>query len=332
MYLFSSDSRALALTEWLHSIGLDVENIQPASSDASFRRYFRVRHAQGCDVVMDAPPDKETTEPFIRIAALLQTAGIHVPAIYQQNRQQGFLLLEDLGSSSLLDIVQTDNADTVYQAALDSLFSLQTRVDITDCGLPSYDRALLQRELGIFYDWFLDQFMGIVLPTGIRQAVDEVLIESALQQPRVCVHRDYHSRNLMWLGDGQPGVIDFQDALIGPVTYDLVSLLRDCYIEWPQQRVEHWCRNYYHRLLEAGIIEVDFARFSRWFDLMGMQRHLKAIGIFARLHLRDGKSGYLADIPRTIGYVVAICQQYPELQAFTAFMQQQVLPVYRAQL
>lgn len=332
MYLSSSEIRAAELAEWLESIGLVVENILPASSDASFRRYFRVRHANGCDVVMDAPPDKETTEPFVRVAGIMQAAGVHVPTIYQQNRQQGFLLLEDLGTTSLLDILKPDTADGVYQAALDSLFLLQKGVEVASCGLPSYDRPLLLRELGIFHEWFMEKLLGIVLPETLRRPLDDFLIESALQQPQICVHRDYHSRNLMWRGRAAPGVIDFQDAVVGPVTYDLVSLLRDCYISWPQQRVMLWCRNYYQRLLDAGIIEVEFARFNRWFDLMGMQRHLKAIGIFSRLHLRDNKSGYLADIPRTMAYIEAVCEPYPELAAFADFVKQQVLPVYRSRL
>jgi len=332
MYLSSSDKRAIELAEWLQSIGFAIESIQPASSDASFRRYFRVCHAKGCDVVMDAPPDKETTEPFVRIAAIMAAAGVHVPAIREQNQEQGFLLLEDLGSTSLLDVLKPDTADGLYQAALDSLLKLQTGIDSSNCGLPVYDRALLQRELGIFYEWFLEKLLGIVLPDSLRRGLDDLLIESALQQPQICVHRDFHSRNLMWQGRAEPGVIDFQDAVVGPVSYDLVSLLRDCYIDWPHHRVQLWCRNHYQRLRDAGIVEVEFGRFSRWFDLMGLQRHLKAVGIFSRLHLRDSKSGYLADIPRTMGYIEAVCEQYPELAGFAGFLKQQVLPVYRSQL
>lgn len=334
MYLSPSDSRAKALAEWLNGLGMSVESIRPASSDASFRRYFRVVHRDGCDVVMDAPPDKETTEPFVRIAGLLGNAGLHVPAIRQQNRSQGFLLLEDLGSISVLDALnQTEQADRIYQAALDSLWLLQTGVEIGGCGLAGYDRPLLLRELGIFHEWFLEKLLGIMLPESLRHQVDEFLIDSALQQPQVCVHRDYHSRNLMWLDDDQaPGVIDFQDAVIGPVTYDLVSLLRDCYVSWPQAQVRQWCLAYYQRLFAAGMVAVAFERFQRWFDLMGLQRHLKAIGIFSRLHLRDGKSGYLADIPRTIAYVEAVCGNYPELAGFSGFLRQQILPVYRAKL
>lgn len=330
----SSEPRANALLQWLtRDLGLQIHKIEPASSDASFRRYFRVHHAGGCHVVMDAPPDKENIAPFISNAALLQTAQIHVPGIFQQDLIQGFLLLEDLGRHCYLDCLNDDNVDGLYQNALDTLFNLQSRVDVHACGLSLYDQALLGRELGIFYEWFLEKRLGIVLPTAVRQMLDECLIDSALQQPRVCVHRDYHSRNLMVLdADLAPGVIDFQDAVIGPITYDLVSLLRDCYIRWPELRVKDWLAQYHQRLLRAGMVDVDFAQFKRWFDLMGLQRHLKAIGIFSRLHLRDDKPGYLADIPRTMEYVTDVCGNYPELDGFNAFLRQQILPIYRATL
>ena len=333
MYYPRSDSRAAALINWLSSDqGLQIEHIESASSDASFRRYFRVKHTSGCDVVMDAPPDKENIASFIRNTALLHKAEIHVPAIFQQNLEQGFLLLEDLGCLCYLDCLQDGNADGLYHAALDSLFKLQSSIDIKTCGLPAYDRDLLQRELGIFHEWFLEKRLGIVLPVAIREELDACLIASALQQPSVVVHRDFHSRNLMVLPEDSPGVIDFQDAVVGPITYDLVSLLRDCYIHWPKQRVYEWENFYYHRLIEAKMLDVSFARFNRWFDLMGLQRHLKAVGIFSRLDLRDDKSGYLADIPLTMGYIEDVCSGYAELAGFNAFLQHQVLPIYQAKL
>lgn len=327
------DQRANALITWLTAdLGLQLLRIEPASSDASFRRYFRVMHAEGCHVAMDAPPDKENTAPFVRNAALLQKAGLHVPAIYQQNLEQGFLLLEDLGSQSYLDVLKPDNANALYRAALDSLFKLQHDIDLSRCGLPAYDQALLSRELVIFYEWFLEKRLGIVMPFAIRQTLDDCLIGSALQQPQVCVHRDYHSRNLMRLADDSPGVIDFQDAVIGPITYDLVSLLRDCYIRWPRQQVAEWLEQYYQRLLANRMLDCDFRQFNRWFDLMGLQRHLKAIGIFSRLQLRDDKPDYLADIPRTMDYVGDVCGRYPELTEFNGFLRHQVLPIYQASL
>lgn len=333
MSLPQSDQRISTLIDWLrNSLDLNILHLDPASSDASFRRYFRVRHAGGCHIVMDAPPDKENTGPFIRIAELFATSHIHVPNIYHKNTEQGFLLLEDFGSTCLLDCLNPDNADRHYQEALDSLFRLQTGTDIHQCALPAYDAALLERELGIFYEWFLEKLLGIMLPETLKNHLNPLLIDSALEQPQVCVHRDYHSRNLMALDCDSPGVIDFQDAVIGPISYDLVSLLRDCYIRWPEARVENWAHAYYQRLCSAQMLAVDFKRFKRWFDLMGLQRHLKAVGIFSRLHLRDGKSGYLADIPRTLGYITDACAAHPELTDFGHFLQRQVLPVYQAAL
>ncbi len=333
MYVSSTDPRLTALADWLiNDLALDIQHISPASSDASFRRYFRIEHRDGCQIAMDAPPDKENIQAFIAVAALLKAADIHVPEIYQQNIAQGFLLLEDLGSTSFLDRLQSDNADVLYQQALDSLLRLQVGVDIGNCKLPSYDQALLLRELGIFYEWFVEKHLGMSMPASLVATLNRVLVDSALEQPQVCVHRDYHSRNLMFLEQNSPGVIDFQDAVIGPISYDLVSLLRDCYIVWPDAQVEKWARDYHQKLSAAGLMQADFAQFKRWFDLMGMQRHLKAVGIFARLHLRDGKSGYLADIPRTLNYIAAVCADYSELTDMQQFLQHQLMPAYRATL
>ena len=333
MCLATPDSRAEAIVNWLSDdLNFKIHDFKPASTDASFRRYFRVIHSAGQHIVMDAPPDKENTKPFIKIACLLKNSNIHVPDIYQQNIEQGFLLLEDLGNCCFLDQLTVETADRLYQSAFDSLFNLQTQTDTQQCHLSRYDEALLQRELTIFYEWFLQNLLGIKIPDKLQTELNALLIDSALAQPQVCVHRDFHSRNLMVLDNRSPGVIDFQDAVIGPISYDLVSLLRDCYISWPQQRVEQWMQQYYQRISTAGLIDTDLGTFTRWFDLMGLQRHLKAIGIFARLHLRDNKPGYLADIPRTLNYVMQICQTYPELADCRQFLQSQVLPVYKNKL
>jgi aminoglycoside/choline kinase family phosphotransferase len=333
MSLPHSDQRITALIDWLrNSLAMDIHTFEKASSDASFRRYFRVTHADGRHIVMDAPPEKENIEPFIRIAKLLQTHQIQAPSIYQINSELGFLLLEDFGSTSLLDCLSADNANQLYQNALDNVFKLQTRIDTVNSRLPVYDSALLQRELDIFYEWFMEKLLGILVPNSIKNQLNPLLINSALEQPQVFVHRDFHSRNLMALDNGALGVIDFQDAVIGPISYDAVSLLRDCYICWPKQLTMQWLRHYYQRLISANLATVDFQQFSRWFDLMGLQRHLKAIGIFSRLHLRDGKSAYLADIPRTLTYICDVCESYPELIEFNSFLVKQVLPVYRGAL
>ena len=323
------DLRTIAMLDWLENdLLLTVDSCAPASSDASFRRYFRIKGPDGQFIVMDAPPDKENLEPFIRVAELLARSGVHVPAIFHQNQADGFLLLEDFGPECLLDRLNADNADGLYHRALDALFLLQTRTAIAGSGLPRYNEALLQRELSIFEDWFLNEWLDVPIPATLWASVRSLLVNSALEQPVSCVHRDYHSRNLMVLSDDTSGVIDFQDAVIGPITYDLVSLLRDCYIAWPQQQLEQWMGLYYQRLLQAELVAENPAQFKRWFDLMGLQRHLKAIGIFARLHLRDGKSGYLNDIPRTLNYVMTISAAYPELHEFSDFLHNQVLPAH----
>jgi N-acetylmuramate 1-kinase len=327
--MISDDFRKITLLDWLENdLLLSVNCCEPASSDASFRRYFRITLPDQQLIVMDAPPDKENTAQFIKVAEFLRLSHVNVPRIYHQNLADGFLVLEDFGSVSFLDKLNSDNATELYSNALDSLLKLQANTDINSCALPRYDEALLLRELGIFEDWFIKQALGLEMPDAIWDNVCNILVSSALEQPVSCVHRDYHSRNLMVLNDNSIGIIDFQDAVIGPVTYDLVSLLRDCYIDWPQNRVNLWMTQYYQKLKQADIIACDLPQFTHWFDLMGMQRHLKAIGIFSRLNLRDGKSGYLKDIPRTLNYVMAQAQTYPELADFHDFLQQHVLPKY----
>ncbi len=328
--MITQDLRILTLLDWLENdLLLTIENLEPASSDASFRRYFRISTPDGQFIVMDAPPEKENIKPFIKVAELMANANINVPKIYRQNLMDGFLLLEDFGSSCFLDHLNPHNADALYQHALDSLFKQQTDNTLQNCDLPCYDDALLTRELAIFNDWFITQWLDIEIPVELWQTTQTILIESALDQPVSCVHRDYHSRNLMVLDNNSPGVIDFQDAVIGPVTYDLVSLLRDCYIAWPEQQVGQWRESYFQRLQQAGLINSNPVQFKRWFDLMGIQRHLKALGIFSRLHLRDDKSSYLDDIPRTLSYVTTVCSNYPELTDFKRFIEAQHLPNYR---
>jgi aminoglycoside/choline kinase family phosphotransferase len=321
------DLRILAMLDWLrHDLLMPVAGCEPASSDASFRRYFRVEGEEGRFVVMDAPPEKENVAAFIKVNHLLKAAGVHVPEIFAQNLEDGFLLLEDFGSSDFLSRVSLENAGALYQSAMDSLFRLQTGTSISTCGLPAYDHALLTRELSIFDEWFLGQWLDVEMPAGIRESLHQNLIASALEQPLICVHRDYHSRNLMVLEANSPGVLDFQDAVIGPVTYDLASLLRDCYVAWPEQQVRDWMSGYHQRLLDAKLVDCSLDQFRRWFDWMGMQRHLKAIGIFTRLNLRDGKSGYLKDIPRTLNYVLTQANTYPEFAEFGDFLRTKVLP------
>lgn len=325
-----NDKRLVAIIEWLKSeFGDDDFIIEPASSDASFRRYFRVTRGELSQIVMDAPPEQEDVRPFINVAKLFAKAGVNVPEIILEDKVQGFLLLTDLGTVSYLEKLDVEHSDALYTDALNALFDLQSRIDTVDSKLPAYDEPLLMREMGLFQEWFLEQLLEVRLSehdqVGLDKGKDELVI-SALEQPQVCVHRDYHSRNLMVTGAQNPGIIDFQDAVIGPVTYDLVSLLRDCYISWPEEKIKEWLQGYHQRLIDTGIVSVDFDRFYFWFDLMGVQRHLKAIGIFSRLKLRDGKEGYLGDIPRTVDYVRAVCLRRKQLSGLGQIIEEFVVP------
>ena len=313
------------LGNWAQSqLDCPVTELAPASADASFRRYFRVCHGDDTYILMDAPPEQEDCRPFIHVSRLFLQLGMHVPEVLASDLQQGFLLLSDLGSLCYLDALDETTVDRLYGDAMGALLALQCCVT-PDCGLPHYDRDLLLAEMGLFRDWLLGKHLGIepdVAQAAALEAGFKQLADSALAQPQVCVHRDYHSRNLMVCERHNPGVLDFQDAVIGPVTYDLVSLLRDCYISWPRDRVEAWVAGYYELALQSGVLHQEQgneADFLRWFDWMGVQRHLKAAGIFARLNHRDGKPGYLADIPRTLAYVTEVCARYPELAGIGEF-------------
>jgi len=310
-------------------------NIAPASADASFRRYFRINTPVSMIndygdslIVMDAPPDKENSEPFISISRLLADVGVNVPRVIEADLSQGFLLLTDLGSQPYLDALTDQTVSALYADALDALLKMQRDVSVEECNLPDYDLALLKREMGLFREWYLRRHCNLLLTVRQQEQLDSVfqlLAEQALVQPRVFVHRDYHSRNLMVTAENNPGILDFQDAVVGPVTYDLVSLLRDCYIEWPREQVEQWALAYLHRAADAGIFKLTADHSDdvllRWFDWMGVQRHLKASGIFARLCLRDGKAGYLDDIPRTLSYVSEVCAHYEELAPLYALLE-----------
>ncbi len=313
------------LEEWLKSIpGHALADIRPASSDASFRRYFRVadRNTRDTFIIMDAPPEKEDCQPFIHITRLLRSVNVNAPDIINMDLDKGFLLLDDLGDRQYLDYLDENNSDELYNDALVALINMQRIHD----HLPLYDRQRLHDEMGLFEPWYLNRHLGIDLDEQQKTALSstfELLIDSAQQQPQVFVHRDYHSRNLMLVDTNNPGVIDYQDAVIGPVTYDLVSLFKDCYIEWPRQKVLHWLDEYLQ--LTAVDITANRDQFIRWFDLMGVQRHLKVLGIFSRLNYRDGKSQYLNDLPLTLKYVVDTCNQYDELSPLLNLLQATVL-------
>jgi aminoglycoside/choline kinase family phosphotransferase len=288
--------------------------LQPASGDASFRRYFRITHEGQSRVVMDAPPPQENCEPFVRIAALLAAAGMHVPQVLHQDLARGFLILTDLGSHHYLDAFRAgSDPNPLIHAALSALVSLQAN---TPCALPPYDEALLRREMALFPDWFVECQLGTPFTPVQRQVFDQaqdLLLANILAQPQVAVHRDYHCRNLM-VCSPLPGVLDFQDAVWGPMTYDAVSLLKDAYWVWQEEQRLDWLIRHWEALRHAGLpAPDDFSRFYRDFEWMGVQRHLKVVGIFARLCHRDGKEAYLKDIPLVWKYLRETCLRYDEL-------------------
>ena len=309
-----ADPRKVALDQWVSTyLGASVAG-EPSSADASFRRYFRHQHGGRSLIAMDAPPAQEDCRPFIDVAQRLQRAGLHVPEIVHQDLDQGFLLLTDMGNETWLTALNENNADAWYSAAIDTLITQQLHTDVS--GLPVYDEALLQRELELFPQWYLFRHREKVVTGELRQRLDRVftvLIESALAQPQVFVHRDYMPRNLM-VSDPNPGVLDFQDAVAGPISYDVISLFKDAFISWPEARVLGWLREYFDKATAAGLpVPADFDTFLRHCDLMGAQRHLKVIGIFARICHRDGKPKYLGDVSRFFVYLRTVIARRPEL-------------------
>lgn len=329
------DPRLQAIHAWLRSdLGVTNYTLASASADASFRRYFRVTTADGTSrIVMDAPPDKEDIGPYLAVTDLLARCAVHVPAVHAVDRARGFVLLEDLGRTHYLTQLEAGgDADALYGAALDALLRIQVDGQSGAADLPPYDAAVLDREMALMPEWFCGRHLRLELSAADRAMLHEAfafLRAECLAQPTVFVHRDYHSRNLMVLPQGGPGIIDFQDALRGPVGYDLVSLLKDCYVAWPRARVEQWLRGYRAKLVARGgaaLAGADDRQFLRWFDGTGLQRHVKVLGIFARLHWRDGKPGYLGDLPRTLDYVREAAALFPELRAFGAFLETRVVP------
>lgn len=318
------DDRLQALRLWLEAIfDIPIDKFHSASADASFRRYFRVHAGGSTYIAMDAPPDKYDAHTYVRIARHFRKIGLNVPQVLHSEAQQGFLLLTDLGDELYLTQLSEHTVDRLYGDAMRALRVLQ-QDDGVGAELPDYDAQLLLAETALFPEWYLGRHLGIRLTRKQQSVFDrtfESLARRALDQPRVGVHRDYHSRNLLVTGEHNPGIVDFQDAVRGPATYDLVSLLRDCYIAWPQARVEGWAREYHAAALHAGIpVCEEPDRFLSSFDWMGVQRHLKAVGIFARLRHRDDKPGYLQDIPRTLGYVLDVSARHPELQPLHALL------------
>jgi hypothetical protein len=316
--------RTVMLHEWLTRHFAQQANqefsLQPASADASFRRYFRVTLAdRSTRIVMDAPPEHEDCRPFLKVAALFRAAGVHVPVVYEHDLEHGFLLLSDLGKTTYLEVLDKRTAPRLYRQASAALVDIQRA---SQAGvLPDYDRALLSRELDLFPDWYVTRHLGVTLSekqNGAMRAVFARILDNNLAQPKVFVHRDYHSRNLMVSGEDypdNPGIIDFQDAVYGPITYDLVSLHRDAYIHWEEEQELDFVIRYWETARQAGLpVHADFHDFYRDYEWMGVQRQIKVLGIFARLYHRDGKDSYLNDMPRVLAYLRRSCERYLELR------------------
>jgi aminoglycoside/choline kinase family phosphotransferase len=317
----AADLRYAELKLWLEKrLGTAAFTLEPASEDASFRRYFRIRANAATWIAMDAPPEREDCKPFVHVAALMKAAGLHVPDVIAQDLTRGFLLLSDLGTTTYLRALDDSNADRLFSDAIDAL--IQWQLASREGVLPQYDEALLRRELDLFPDWYLGRHLG-------RDAREEKakleplfakLVACAAAQPQVYVHRDYMPRNLM-ISTPNPGVLDFQDAVYGPITYDVVSLFRDAFVSWPEERALDWCVRYWERAKRAGLpVADDFGAFYRDFEWMGLQRHLKVLGIFARIHYRDGKPGYLNDTPRFLAYARVVAERYAELQSLVKWL------------
>jgi N-acetylmuramate 1-kinase len=322
------------MTERLESLKLWLSDVletsdfelKPASEDASFRSYYRLFLQNKTLIVMDAPPAEEDCEPFVRITNTLHACGVNAPTIHNMDLQQGFLLLDDFGNDLYLHKLDSSTANKLYADAVKTLIRMQTSADAKE--LTNYDEFLLQREMQLFTEWLLGKHLRIELNNDQYNEMKIIfclLAENALQQPQVFVHRDFHSRNLMLTQENNPGVIDYQDAVSGPISYDLVSLLKDCYIKWSRDEINQWVDFYFNQRAENEP-EIDRERFQRWFDLMGVQRHLKASGIFARLSHRDGKHGFLKDIPRTLSYIIDLKQDYKELLPLCLIIEELILP------
>ena len=330
----AADPRAAARTAWARAAtGDPALDVQRASMDAGFRSYWRGHpaagpHASNSVIVMDSPPDKEAVLPWLEIRTLLKTGDVRVPDVLAEDVEHGFLLLEDLGHHTYLHAIDADNADALFDAAIGQLLKLQAVAPPEN--FPAYDEALLARELRLFDEWFLGRHLGATLDCGDLERLELVyrrLIDAALAQPQVLVHRDFMPRNLMPSADG-PAVLDFQDAVLGPIAYDPICLFKDAFLSWPQTRIDAWLDRYHARARSAGLPVPPLERFRRDADWIGVHRHLKVIGIFARLNHRDAKPKYLADAPRFLAYLDGVVPKYPELAPLGELLDRHVRPAF----
>ena len=329
----AADRRAACLEFAQRRLNGPRLSIEVASADASFRSYWRLRAAAASWIVMDAPPAQEDVQPWLDIGARLRGTGLHAPEVLAADIEQGLVLMEDLGTHTYLPELNDASVERLYADALDALLRMQC--DVHTDGLPVFDATRTIPEMELLGPWFLDRHLGFAPGCGERDVIDDAfrqIAASADEQPRRFMHRDYHSRNLLVVEGGggadvvvlTPGIVDFQGAMLGPIAYDLASLLRDCYVAWPAERVDVWVENYRRRLVAAGITDIDGTGFRRWFDLIGLQRHIKVLGLFCRLCYRDAKAGYLADLPRVLAYVLAAARRYPGLTAFAGLLERAV--------
>jgi aminoglycoside/choline kinase family phosphotransferase len=324
-----NDARLAGLHKWVQSVfPCDPGAIVPLAGDASFRRYFRITSNGVTRVAVDAPPTNEKSDAFVGIAQAFAAQGIQVPAIIAADQKQGYMLLSDLGDGLFSSHLSSTSVDPLYISAIDTLIKIQ-QTPQNAYPFPQYDESLMLAECNLFSEWYLGQYLKLKLSPrdeAVLHSTFARIIEVAQEQPKVVVHRDYHSRNLLVLPDNQVGVLDFQDAVIGPITYDLVSLLKDCYVSWPNSNVVNWAHGYFEKARAAGIVQdLTMPQFLRWFDWMGVQRHLKCIGIFARLYLRDNKSQFLADIPQIFDYILATSARHPKLNGLSKLLQSRIL-------
>jgi hypothetical protein len=319
-----SDQRLETLTAWASQIlGSETLRIEPASADASFRRYFRITLDASSYIVMDAPPEKEDVRPFLHVGNLMRAAGVNVPHVIAEDVARGYLMLSDLGTQTYLDVLDESNAAQLFSHAIDALIKWQ--LASREGELPSYDEALLQRELNLFHDWYIAKHLQVTLTDSQRQVLEKIfklIIQRNLSQASVYVHRDYMPRNLM-ISTPNPGVLDFQDAVFGPISYDVASLFRDAFISWPEEKIIDWVTRYWERARQASLpVPDDFGQFYCDVEWMGLQRHLKVLGIFARINYRDGKPKYLADTPRFVTYVRHAARRYDDLKPLLKLLDQ----------
>lgn len=321
----------LDFKHWIgEALGTEQFQINPLKGDASFRSYYRIHHADKTYIAMLAPPDKEKTDAFVAIAKSWKTYGLLVPTVWAWQPQQGFVLLSDFGDTLLLNVLDKHCAPNYYAKAMQTLLPLQMAKPV-DYPLPLFAGVHTANELEVFNEWFIGKLLDLTLAAPEQKLIQTVFNDLGAcveRQPQTVIHRDYHSRNLMVLPNDTLGVIDFQDAMIGPITYDLVSLLKDCYIKWPRQAVMAWAKDFYEALkTQKRIQDVTFDQFMEWFDCVGLQRHLKVLGVFSRLKIRDNKAHYLNDIPRIMEYVLEVTAQYRFLESFDNWLRQAILPI-----